>query len=186
MILKQHQKLVLALLVLTLLGGVIFYAFRNSTSNSYNSPKSATKGADGNDFSGIEISGEEFSLSRLSEKPIIIHFWASWCGPCVNEFPKMIRFIESFNGKIHLVALSADESDEDIKSFLAKIGVSHSPFIHIVRDDGGKIAEQYKAKMLPTSVILVKGLKVEKRIPGEVDWEDPKLREIFESILTSK
>ncbi len=179
MVNRSHLKPVFILLVLALIGGVFFYAFKNSTSISNNWRQSSTKGGNGNDFSGIEISGKEFSLSRLSEKPIIIHFWASWCGPCVNEFPKMIRFIESFNGKIHLVALSADESDEDIKSFLAKIGVSHSPFIHIVRDDGGKIAEQYKAKMLPTSVILGKDLKVKKRFPGEVDWEDPALNKVF-------
>ena len=48
------------------------------------------------------------------------------------------------------------------------------------------VAEKYLAKMLPTSVILSKGLKVEKRFPGEVDWEDPKLREILRYLADPK
>lgn len=97
----------------------------------------------------------------------------------------MIRFIEGFNGKVQLVALSADQSDDDIKLFLKKINIKQSPFIHIIRDNGNKISEQYIAKMLPTSIILNKNLKIEKRFPGEVEWQDPRLHEIFLSVISS-
>lgn len=133
----------------------------------------------GNGFEALTLDGERFTLSTLFGKPIIVHFWASWCGPCVNEFPKMIRFVESFKGQIHLVTLSADQSDEDIRAFLKKTNVNHEPFVHFIRDEGGKIAKQYLAKMLPTSVILGKDLKVIKRLSGEVDWEDGELNEVF-------
>ena len=77
--------------------------------------------------------------------------------------------------RTHLIATSSDSSDETITAFLEKTGTVQADFIHIMRDKDNQIAEQYKAQVLPTSLFLGKGLKVVKRIPGELDWEDPEL-----------
>lgn len=164
-----------------------FYYLSNAWIGHKTSPEIDTASSwQGNNFKAVDISHARLSLFQLSDRPIVIHFWATWCAPCVNEFPKMIRFIESFKGRIQLVTVSADQSDEVIKSFLKKNSINQAPYIHIIRDDGGKVAKQYMAKMLPTSVILGKGLKVEKRLSGEVDWENPRLKEIFEQLANSK
>ncbi|MGE3682654.1 MAG: TlpA family protein disulfide reductase [Bdellovibrionales bacterium] len=182
---RSRLKPFLFALLIALIGGVAYYAFHASSKGAPEKERRLpTEIVEANDFDAIDVSGEKFSLSDFPDKPVVVHFWASWCGPCINEFPKMIRFIQSLKGSVHLAAVSADHSDEDIKAFLAKTGLNSSPFIHIIRDNGGKIAEQYKAKMLPTSIIIGKGLRVEKRIPGEIDWEDPKLREIFEGLAS--
>lgn len=182
---SSFSKILFIVVGALILAGAAYYVFSSSQRQDAQSRGGTVTNWQGNNFTAIEITGEQFSLSYLSDRPVVVHFWASWCGPCVNEFPQMIRFIESLNGKVHLVALSADKSDEDIKSFIKKVGARRVPFVHVIRDEGSKIAEQYRAKMLPTSVILGKGLKVEKRIPGEVDWEDPKLRGIFNSLISS-
>lgn len=170
---------------LALAGGAIYFML-----SKQHGPKQATietsASWQANNFEAVTIEGERFSLSDLSKRPVVVHFWASWCGPCINEFPAMIRFIESFKGEIHLVALSADQSDKDIKAFLQKIGVNQSPFIHVIRDEDGRIAKQYLAKMLPTSMILGKELKTEKRLPGEVDWEDAELRTGVEKLIAGQ
>jgi thiol-disulfide isomerase/thioredoxin len=177
------KPLILSAFVLLVCGAIYFSLAKSNGPNVQPKPE-ATGNWHGNNFEAVTIEGKRFSLSELSEKPVVVvHFWASWCGPCVNEFPAMIRFVESFKGEIHLVALSADQSDEDIRAFLKKIGVSPAPFIHIIRDQEGKVAGQFLAKMLPTSVILGKGLKVKKRLPGEVDWEDTNLRQVFKSYI---
>lgn len=174
---KEKLGLFAALIVIVCVATYFSLAKLNSSNSKSQLDKSGN--SYGNGFEAVTLDGERFTLSTLSGKPVIVHFWASWCGPCVNEFPKMIRFVEGFKGEIQLVTLSADQSDEDIRAFLKKTNVSHEPFVHFIRDEDGKVAEQYLAKMLPTSVILGKDLKVIKRLPGEVDWEDNELTEVF-------
>lgn len=182
---KRSGKLSVFFITAFLLVGVALVVNRYMNARDSGLDKKISANWHGNDFNAVDIMGERFTLSQLSGQSVVVHFWASWCGPCVNEFPQMIRFIESFNGKVRLVALSADQSDEDIKLFLKKMNVRQSPFIHIIRDDGNKIAEQYITKMLPTTIILNSDLKIEKRFPGEVEWQDPRLREIFLSMISS-
>lgn len=98
----------------------------------------------------------------------------------------MIHFIESFSGKVHFVAIPADQSDEDINFFLNKTNVKQTSFIHVIRDDKNKLADKFMTKMLLTTIILSVGLKTEKRLPGEIEWEDPKLHEIFLSLIAGK
>lgn len=136
-----------------------------------------------NAFETTDMSGRSFSLSKLSSKPVIVHFWATWCPPCVTEFPQMIKFVESFEGQIELVAVSADHSNEDVDGFIKRLGIQLPNNVHMIRDEKNQIAEQYRATMLPTSVILNRDFKVTKRISGEVDWAAHELKTFFNLLV---
>src|SRR5687768_4475799 len=68
-------------------------------------------------------------LLKPNGKPRLINFWATWCGPCREEFPDLVKIGTDYKDKIDLITVSLDESSEidgDVPEFLAQMG-SDSP-----------------------------------------------------------
>lgn len=84
----------------------------------------------------VKLSNENFNKEVLnSEKPVLVDFWATWCGPC-----KMIALIiseisEEFNNKVKVGKVNVDEE----KELAIKYGISSIPTLVIFKD--GKIAK---------------------------------------------
>jgi thiol-disulfide isomerase/thioredoxin len=52
------------------------------------------------------------TLAELRGKPAVIHFWASWCGPCHKEAPEIERFARSLHGRANLVGIDLSDGLE--------------------------------------------------------------------------
>lgn len=63
--------------------------------------------------------GEYLSLSKFQGQVVLINFWGTYCGPCVEEMPDLKKIQEDFNDSLTVISLS-DEPDEKIISFLEK------------------------------------------------------------------
>jgi thiol-disulfide isomerase/thioredoxin len=68
-------------------------------------------------------------LLKPNGKPLLINFWATWCGPCREEFPDLVKIGTDYKDKIDLITVSLDEPAEingDVPEFLAQMR-SESP-----------------------------------------------------------
>lgn len=63
--------------------------------------------------------GQTTPLSEYKNKVVLINFWGTYCGPCIEEMPELKRLEEAYPDKLIVVALS-DESDEKIQTFLER------------------------------------------------------------------
>src|SRR5580698_9699399 len=71
------------------------------------------------------VDGKPQSLSLLKGHPVVINFWASWCGPCVEEMPSLAQLHREYAKKgIEFVGLGVD-SDKNVKAFLQKVPVDY-------------------------------------------------------------
>jgi len=77
-------------------------------------------------------------LGKLKNKPLVVNFWATWCGPCTTEVPDLVKFYETVDtAKLIMIGVSADffvvgDSDKivaKVKEFLAQKKVSYPNFI---------------------------------------------------------
>jgi len=51
-------------------------------------------------------------LVRPKDKPLLINFWATWCGPCREEYPDLVKIDQEYKGKIDFVTVSLDEPED--------------------------------------------------------------------------
>ena len=61
-----------------------------------------------------DLSGTEFQLAKFRGKPVVVNFWATWCGPCIEEMPMLDRAHR--RGEIHVVAIASDDAS-DVRKF---------------------------------------------------------------------
>lgn len=132
------------------------------------------------------LSNEEFSLARVAGKVVVINFWASWCGPCVEEIPSLIELIEKFRGEVQLVAISNDTSEEQMKAFLKAFPGLQNASIHLLWDPQFSIMRSYNVGRLPESFVADRSLKLRKKIVGTIHWTSANALDYFEELVGTR
>jgi thiol-disulfide isomerase/thioredoxin len=66
-----------------------------------------------------DLNGKEIALKALANKPMVLNFWGTWCGPCLQEIPGFEKAGKQFGDKVNIVLIS-DESPEKIAAFRQK------------------------------------------------------------------
>ena len=144
----------------------------------------AVKGKLAPDFTLNDLSGKPVQLSSLKGKVVLLNFWATWCPPCREEIPSMVRLNQAMQGKpFQMLAVSIDEGGKDaVEAFFRKGGVS----LPALLDSDGKVARRYGTTGVPeTFVIDAKGVIVEKVI-GPEDWSSPDVLAFLDKVIGSK
>jgi thiol-disulfide isomerase/thioredoxin len=119
------------------------------------------------------VSGGNFRLADYPDKIVLVNFWASWCAPCVDEFPSMIRLVNEFPNDLILVAVSRDSNRADIDTFLKAFPGVKTPNIFVVWDESGEVAKSYRVDRLPESFLAKKNFLLSRKIIGTIQWHTP-------------
>ncbi|MCB9025383.1 MAG: redoxin domain-containing protein [Bdellovibrionaceae bacterium] len=137
------------------------------------------------DFELKDLNGNMIRLSNYKDKVVIVNFWASWCDPCVEEFPALMALVEHFKGRIVMMAISADNTEEDMKNFLKAFKVDNQNII-VMWDKEQNVAKKFGTQVLPESYILGINNKLVRKVAGVDDWSSPYAKEFFENLLMDK
>jgi thiol-disulfide isomerase/thioredoxin len=131
-------------------------------------PVAVVEGAIAPDFTVQDLSGQEQKLSDLKGKVVLVNFWATWCPPCREEIPSMMKLNKAMAGKpFQLLAISIDEGGKkDIEAFFNKTGMSLPAYI----DSNGALGTLYGITGVPETIIVDKQGIVQKRVVGGIDW----------------
>lgn len=98
--------------------------------------------------------GKAQSLSLLKGHPVVVNFWASWCGPCVEEMPTLAQLHRQYAKKgIQFIGLGVD-SDKNVQAFLQKVGVDYP--VYVIGFGGADLARTFgnQAGGLPFTVVI--------------------------------
>lgn len=75
-------------------------------------------------------------------KPLLVNFWATWCGPCVEEFPDLVKISNDYQGKIDVMTVSLDDLAEintSVPQFLAKVKATMPSYLLKTTDENAAI-----------------------------------------------
>lgn len=134
-------------------------------------------------FQARTIEGKDFNLEEVAGKVVLVNFWASWCAPCIDEFPSMLKLVEEFPNDMVLVAVSRDRTQDDIDSFLKSFPGIRRPNIVIIWDKDAAIGKSYSIDRLPESFLAKPGLKLARKIIGTIPWHTPDSVEFIKSLI---
>lgn len=103
---------------------------------------------------------EEVKLKNIKAPVVIINFWASWCRPCIEEFPSLVALRKKFNEKeLMIYGINSDDVKQLIQ--IKRINKQHKLNFPIVADIDGTILEKFMISHIPVSIIYYKGKVVE-------------------------
>lgn len=97
------------------------------------------------------LNGAFLRLSDLRGKTILLNFWATWCGPCKQEMPLLVRTAQaSADQGLVVVGIDVQESEAQVRSFVQQVGVTYP----IAIDGDGSATAAYRVFGLPTSWVI--------------------------------
>lgn len=138
-------------------------------------PKNQTKGK-ATDFTLTSIDGEDFTLSKLEGKVVLIDFWATWCPPCRTSIPVFIKLYDKFNEQGFIALGIGLEEKAPLENYRNEHKIPYPILI------GNKeIARAYGVQAIPNVFIIDKKGKIRKNQIGFA----PELEVMFEAFIDS-
>jgi cytochrome c biogenesis protein CcmG, thiol:disulfide interchange protein DsbE len=154
----------LCLLSLGLLCGLI---------GCYSGNRPARIGSNAPDFT-VQDSDHKVTLSQFRGQVVVLNFWATWCPPCIEETPSLVRMQAHLKDKgVTVLAVSIDEDDAQYHKFLKEYGVN----MVTVRDEARKVPSLYGTFGWPETFIIDRAGVVRRKFIGAVDWTSPEITE---------
>jgi peroxiredoxin len=103
------------------------------------------------EFTLPALDGQSVSLGDFKGKPVMVNFWATWCGPCVHEVPYIQETYEVWSGKgLVILAVNIGESPSQVQGFMQENQLSFT----VLLDESGEVVEQYGVRAIPTTIFI--------------------------------
>ena len=126
--------------------------------------------------------GATHTLSGEKGKLTLVHFWATWCGPCIREFPQIDALQQAYGDKglkIIAISMDGDRNMANVKKFYSEANISH---VKIFMDDGTS-ARSVHIRGMPTSFFIdASGMNIGVA-EGASDWNAKDVRDFIEKNL---
>ena len=146
------------LIIGLLIGAVVIVGFNNNfdpyqsatPSISIDKLTSPFLGLEAPEFELATLSNDQTKLSDFKGKPVILNFWATWCGPCRVEMPILEDLYKTHQTDLAILAVNFDEEAQTVQDFIGEYGLTFP----VLLDPGGLVTEKYRVIGMPTTYFL--------------------------------
>ena len=121
------------------------------------------------DVAYSDADGNEVRLSDYRGQVILVNFWATWCGPCVEEMPALDRLQAEMGGDdFQVVTVSLDRGMDEVIAFFDRMELENLPIIH---DTNLASFSRIQTPGLPTSVLYDRQGRELGRVTAPAEWD---------------
>ncbi|MGA2203757.1 MAG: TlpA disulfide reductase family protein [Terriglobales bacterium] len=144
----------------------------------YSGGHPARIGSNAPDFT-VQDSDHKVTLSQFRGQVVVLNFWATWCPPCIEETPSLVRMQARLKDKgVVVVAVSIDADDAEYHRFLKDYGVN----MVTVRDEARKASSLYGTFGWPESYVIDRNGVIRRKFIGAVDWTSPEVTDYLSKL----
>ncbi len=132
------------------------------------------------DFVAKNLQGQAVKLSDFKGKVLLLNFWATWCGACIEEMASMQKLYSALQGDgVEVLAVSIDRWNEDrIQEYVKKNNLTFP----VLLDQDQKVRKKYHVMGLPTSYLIDAEGKIRGYASGARTWDSPDSQSLFLSL----
>jgi thiol-disulfide isomerase/thioredoxin len=123
------------------------------------------------------LDGQPWDVTSLRGKVVVVNFWASWCGPCVDELP-VLKGLAGRDG-VAVVGVNYKEPLDTIERFTK----DHPLGYPVLRDRTGDAFKRWTPGVMPTTILVDRTGRARWRTVGEIPPDDTKLRAAIDALL---
>ncbi|HEA19829.1 MAG TPA: TlpA family protein disulfide reductase [Pricia antarctica] len=113
-------------------------------------------------FDAIDSSGGKFDFSETNGKVVFMDVWATWCGPCIKQRPRVVEFAKKYrdNDKVRIMMVSVDSSKDKWLSFLQKEKDNEGTDLFIEDGMHSEFGDGYNIKSIPRYILIGRDGKI--------------------------
>lgn len=132
-------------------------------------------------ISVISLDDTQLNLDSLKGKVVLLNFWATWCPPCREEIPSMMKLNSFMAGKpFKMVCVSVDEGGKKaVTEFFKNTGFSLPAYV----DPTGQAPATYGLTGVPETFVIDKKGIIVKKVIGGLDWASPEVIAFLEGLM---
>jgi peroxiredoxin len=132
-------------------------------------------------FELADLSAGTVSLDRYRGKVLLLHFWATFCGPCRREMPQLQALWRQYRERgLVVLGIAADRGSVSvIREFVHDSGITFP----VLQDRDGTVRNRYEVVVLPTTYLVGRDGRITGRAPGSRDWGSRQGHTLIESLL---
>ena len=135
-------------------------------------------GSQAPDFT-VQDSDHTITLSQFRGQVVVLNFWATWCPPCIEETPSLVRMTARMKDKgVVVLAVSIDADDAAYHRFLKDYSVN----MITVRDEARKASDLYGTFGWPESYIIDRKGVIRRKFIGPVEWNSPEITDYLSKL----
>jgi len=144
----------------------------------YSGSHPARIGSNAPDFT-LQDSDHKVTLSQFRGQVVVLNFWATWCPPCIEETPSLVRMQARLKDKgVVVLAVSIDADDAAYHKFLKDYSVN----VVTVRDEAKKASSLYGTFGWPESYVIDRNGVIRRKFIGAVDWNSPEVTDYLSKL----
>lgn len=126
------------------------------------------------------LGGGRFALKGQRGAPLLLNFWASWCGPCRDEMPSLELLAQRHAAEgLQVLAVNFQESERTVRRFVEDTGLS----LPIALDGDGAATKAWTSRIFPSTVLVGRDGRPRTLVVGEADWTGPAARQWMNELL---
>lgn len=137
------------------------------------------------DMAPLEIklktaSGESFTREDFTGKVTLVNFWASWCGPCVEEIPALNRLREHMKDRpFELISINYAEKPQQILEFLNMVKVDFP----VLLDEDGSYSAKWNVLVYPATFVIAADGNIAYGVNGAIEWDSEEITGKLEALM---
>lgn len=131
---------------------------------------------------------QDFRFSKMKGYPVVLHFWATWCGPCLQELPELLKLADAERARgVTFVAVAIDQSWKDLETFFSlhpELRAMTDKMV-VLLDPDSEVANAYGSSRFPETFLINDAMLIDNKFVGAQAWADPRMEPYLRALRSA-